>query len=61
MSTQSGVGVLGDGARGMYASDKVYVDYPADDIASLPATQNHRDIDMAFETADSKGKNQFIQ
>jgi hypothetical protein len=40
----------------MYPSEKVYTDYPADDIASLPATQVHRAVDLELEKADAEGE-----
>ncbi|KAF7305597.1 NmrA domain-containing protein [Mycena chlorophos] len=51
----SGTGALGDKAKGMFASTKVYSDLDIASIESLPATQNHRNVDLAVVAADAAG------
>ncbi|KII89888.1 hypothetical protein PLICRDRAFT_40070 [Plicaturopsis crispa FD-325 SS-3] len=51
----SGTGVLGDSSAGMYPTEDIYDDADAAQIATLPATQPHRRIDLAIEAADTAG------
>ncbi len=47
--------MLHDDARGLYAYDTVYNDADADQIASLPTTQMHRNVDVEIVAADEQG------
>ncbi|KAJ7167990.1 hypothetical protein C8R46DRAFT_1270735, partial [Mycena filopes] len=51
----SGTGCLGDGANGAFATDTVYNDLDIAQIESLPATQPHRNVDLAIVEADKQG------
>ncbi|KAJ7167992.1 hypothetical protein C8R46DRAFT_1270737 [Mycena filopes] len=51
----SGIGCLGDGAEGAFAADTVYNDLDIAQIESLPATQSHRNVDLAIVEADEQG------
>ena len=50
-------GVLSDSLknRGMHTSDKVYDDSDFEDIAKLPPTAPHRNVDLAVVHADEEG------
>jgi hypothetical protein len=47
--------MLADDAKGAYASDKVYSDVCAEDIASLPESQPHHEGNLELEAADMEG------
>ncbi|KAJ7670087.1 hypothetical protein DFH06DRAFT_1372849 [Mycena polygramma] len=49
------VSCLGDGAKGMFASHKVYKDTDLEALEALPATQSHRNVDLAIIAADVQG------
>ncbi|KAJ7057356.1 hypothetical protein C8F01DRAFT_1307497 [Mycena amicta] len=51
----SGTGCLGDNAKGAFASTKVYSDLDIPEIEALPATQHHRNVDLAVVAADKAG------
>ncbi|KAF7318826.1 hypothetical protein HMN09_00217900 [Mycena chlorophos] len=51
----SGTGVLAEDAKGMFASDLVYDDSDAAQIATLPETRIHRNVDLAITDADAEG------
>ncbi|KAJ7051428.1 hypothetical protein C8F01DRAFT_1212685 [Mycena amicta] len=51
----SGTGCLGDNAKGAFASTKVYNDLDIPEIEALPATQHHRNVDLAVVAADKAG------
>lgn len=50
------VGVLTDHAAGMYATDIIYDDNDAEQLAKLPPEQPHRDVDLAVIAADEEGE-----
>ncbi|KAF7320674.1 Fungal-trans domain-containing protein [Mycena chlorophos] len=56
--SESGTGALGDQAKGAFASTKVYNDLDIASIKSLPATENHRNVDLAVVAADAGGVRQ---
>ncbi|KAJ7206667.1 hypothetical protein GGX14DRAFT_457394 [Mycena pura] len=49
------VSCLCDDAQGMFASEKVYNDLDIASIESIPATQWHRNVDLALVAADAEG------
>ncbi|KAK7035901.1 NmrA domain-containing protein [Favolaschia claudopus] len=49
----SGTGCLGDRAKGEFSSSTVYNDMDIAQIETLPATQPHRNVDLAIVEADS--------
>ncbi|KAJ7673867.1 hypothetical protein DFH06DRAFT_1081711 [Mycena polygramma] len=51
----SGTGCLGDGAKGMFASQKVYKDTDLAALEALPDTASHRNVDLAIIAADVQG------
>ncbi|KAJ7737432.1 NAD(P)-binding protein [Mycena maculata] len=51
----SGTGCLGDNAKGLFASYTIYNDINIAQIESLPATQPHRNVDLAIVQADTHG------
>ncbi|KAJ7064773.1 NAD(P)-binding protein [Mycena amicta] len=51
----SGTGVIAEDSKGLHASDVVYDDSDAAQIASLPETQIHRNVDLAITDADAQG------
>ncbi|KAJ7618783.1 NAD(P)-binding protein [Roridomyces roridus] len=51
----SGTGCLGDNAKGLFASSTIFTDTDPAQIGSLPATQPHRNVDLAIVEADSRG------
>ncbi|KAJ7064724.1 NAD(P)-binding protein [Mycena amicta] len=51
----SGTGVLAEDSKGLRASEVVYDDSNAAQIASLPETQIHRNVDLAITNADAEG------
>lgn len=48
-------GVLTDHAAGMYATEIIYDDNDAEQLAKLPPEQPHRDVDLAVIAADEEG------
>ncbi|KAJ7246784.1 hypothetical protein B0H12DRAFT_1073088 [Mycena haematopus] len=54
----SGTGCLGDSANGEFSSQTIYNDLDIPQIESLPATQHHRNVDLAIVEADSEGYTQ---
>ncbi|OJT02633.1 hypothetical protein TRAPUB_6814 [Trametes pubescens] len=51
----SGTGVLTDHAAGMYATDIIYDDNDAEQLAKLSPEQPHRNVDLAVIAADEEG------
>lgn len=51
----SGTGVLMDNAAGMYQYDTIWNDADPEQMATLPPTQIHRDVDLAVVGADKEG------
>ncbi|KAF7349072.1 NmrA domain-containing protein [Mycena venus] len=51
----SGLGCLGDDAKGMFSSSTIYKDTDIAQIEALPATQLHRNVDLAIVDADMQG------
>ncbi|KAJ7625818.1 hypothetical protein FB45DRAFT_836098 [Roridomyces roridus] len=51
----SGAALFIDDAKGMYATPTIYDDSDVDQIAALPPTQLHRDVDLAISAADAEG------
>ncbi|KAI0030933.1 hypothetical protein K488DRAFT_53121 [Vararia minispora EC-137] len=51
----SGTGVLADDAAGMHDTDVIYYDNDADQMASLPPTAAHRNVDLEILAADAEG------
>ncbi|KAJ7025644.1 hypothetical protein C8F04DRAFT_131803 [Mycena alexandri] len=51
----SGTGCLGDRAQGAFSSETVYNDLDIAQIETLPATQPHRNVDLAIVEADNQG------
>ncbi|KAJ7764319.1 hypothetical protein B0H16DRAFT_1718256 [Mycena metata] len=51
----SGTGCLADGAQGAFSSETVYSDLDVAQIETLPATQPHRNVDLAIVEADNQG------
>ncbi|KAF7316484.1 hypothetical protein MIND_00167500 [Mycena indigotica] len=51
----SGAGIILDDAKGLAASEVVYDDTDAAQIASLPETQIHRNVDLEIINADVEG------
>ncbi|KAL4268610.1 NAD(P)-dependent Metabolic Enzyme [Pleurotus pulmonarius] len=51
----SGTGVLTDNAAGMYQYDTIWNDADPEQMATLPPTQLHRDVDLAIVGADEAG------
>ncbi|KAJ6451924.1 hypothetical protein C8R45DRAFT_1041487 [Mycena sanguinolenta] len=51
----SGTGFLGDSAKGEFSSEVIYNDLDIAQIESLPATQYHRNVDLAIVEADTQG------
>ncbi|KAL4068479.1 hypothetical protein V8B97DRAFT_2024745 [Scleroderma yunnanense] len=49
------VSVLTDNAKGLHSSDIIYDDLNLDQIASLPPTQLHRNVDLTIQEADKEG------
>ncbi|KAF7342762.1 NmrA domain-containing protein [Mycena sanguinolenta] len=54
----SGTGFLGDRAKGEFSSEVIYNDLDIAQIESLPATQYHRNVDLAIVEADKQGYTQ---
>jgi hypothetical protein len=48
-------GVLGDDARGMFATNTIYSDLNIPQLESLPDSQPHRLVDLALVAADGEG------
>lgn len=44
-----------DDAAGMFAGETIYDDSDAEQIASLPETAAHRNVDIAVQQADIDG------
>jgi len=51
----SGTGVLADRATGDFATDVIYDDSNVEQIASLPDSQVHRNVDLELVHADAEG------
>ncbi|KAJ7885496.1 NAD-P-binding protein [Mycena olivaceomarginata] len=51
----SGTGCLGDRAKGEFSSQTIYNDLDIAQIETLPATQPHRNVDLAIVEADRQG------
>jgi hypothetical protein len=51
----SGTGTLADNALGKFTSDTIYDDSNPDQIAKLPPTQQHRNVDLEIVEADKQG------
>ncbi|KAH9895219.1 NAD-P-binding protein [Cubamyces lactineus] len=51
----SGTGVLADDAAGMRDTDIIYNDRDIEQLASIPRTQPHREVDLAVLAADQEG------
>ncbi|KAJ7476364.1 hypothetical protein B0H11DRAFT_2032071 [Mycena galericulata] len=51
----SGTGCLGDRAKGEFSSQTIYNDLDIAQIETLPATQAHRNVDLAIVEADKQG------
>ncbi|KAJ7255829.1 NAD(P)-binding protein [Mycena haematopus] len=51
----SGTGVIIEDAKGLSPGTKIYDDSDPDQIASLPPTQPHREVDLAITAADAEG------
>ncbi|KAJ7919226.1 hypothetical protein B0H13DRAFT_1868747 [Mycena leptocephala] len=51
----SGTGCLADDAKGMFSSQTIYKDTDIAQIETLPATQPHRNVDLAITDADTQG------
>ncbi|KAI0035951.1 hypothetical protein K488DRAFT_42144 [Vararia minispora EC-137] len=51
----SGTGVLADNAAGMYDTNVIYYDNDVDQMASLPPTAIHRNVDLEILAADAEG------
>ncbi|KAF7325704.1 hypothetical protein MKEN_00420600 [Mycena kentingensis (nom. inval.)] len=51
----SGTGVIAEDDKGLVASDLVYDDSDAAQIATLPDTAMHRNVDLAITNADAEG------
>ncbi|KAJ7673891.1 hypothetical protein DFH06DRAFT_1319008 [Mycena polygramma] len=51
----SGTGCLGDGAKGTFASEKIWKDTDLAALEALPDTQSHRNVDLAIIGADTQG------
>lgn len=49
-------GVVADNARGLFAGKDIYHDADPAQIASIPATQPHRTVDLTIEAADTAGQ-----
>jgi nucleoside-diphosphate-sugar epimerase len=50
----SGAKVFDDGAKGMFASDKIYYDDRREDMDSVSDSAPHRDVDLALARAQSE-------
>ncbi|KAF7351967.1 NmrA domain-containing protein [Mycena venus] len=50
----SGTGCLGDRAKGEFSSETIYNDLDIAQIETLPATQAHRNVDLAIVEADTQ-------
>ncbi|KAJ6452317.1 hypothetical protein C8R47DRAFT_1169286 [Mycena vitilis] len=55
----SGTGCLGDGAKGMFASETVYNDTDIQQIETLAFTQPHHNVDLAIVDADTQGQHRL--
>ncbi|CAL1699088.1 unnamed protein product [Somion occarium] len=51
----SGTGVLTDDAKGLVTSDLIYDDLNVEQLASIPDTAFHRNVDLAVVDADKQG------
>ncbi|KAJ7635023.1 NAD(P)-binding protein [Roridomyces roridus] len=51
----SGAGLFIDDAKGMHAKATIYNDSDADQIAALPPTRMHRNVDLAIVAGDAAG------
>ncbi|KAJ8456487.1 hypothetical protein ONZ45_g18699 [Pleurotus djamor] len=51
----SGTGVLADNAAGMYSYDTIWNDADPEQMATLPPTQVHRNVDLPILDADTAG------
>jgi hypothetical protein len=54
-------GVLGDNAKGAYASDIIYDDTNLEQLDSLAPTQMHRNVDLEILNADAQGTYRILQ
>lgn len=52
----SDLGVLADDAAGMRDTDIIYNDRDIEQLASIPRTQPHREVDLTVLTADQEGE-----
>ena len=49
------LGVLGDNAAGMYATDTSYYDNDPEQLDGIAPSQPHREVDLAIIEADKQG------